>query len=632
MRPRNVFLFIMGSLKLLLSFWCWGLVALGCLSSCTESEPTAVEETTSGKAAKGIVRTADLEGKRAGFVAGSPCRDALVVLQPSVAEYPEFKDDTELLQAVRDGKIDAALVAEPVARQWAARYPSDLYCAFTYPDTENTYAAVARYAQSDTAKPQPEISSVAEAVGKKAGIWTGTVADNITRKYFPDSEYVQYTKMSDNVLALKNGKIDFFTLEEPQARLLQRQHPDLCLMSDDMLEGWDYAFAFSFEKREICEEFSQEIKKLMADGTVARLKEKWFSPTSEKNMPPLPKGSRGTLCIGTVPEVEPFTYIQNGEYVGLDLELSLIIAERLGYTVEFRMMDFASLAETLNSGKVDMVASCITVTEERKEQMLFAESHYRGGCVVVVRNLATEPQAALFSTAWWRGLWADLGTSFERTFVREERWKLVVEGLSITIIITLAAAVLGTALAFPLWLMRTSGSRMLRGISTTYISLMQGTPILVILMILYYIIFASVDINSIWVAIIGFGLNMSAYVGEMLRTGIDGVPKGQREASLALGFNRFQTFRKVVLPQALRQILPVYRGEFVSMLKMTSIVGYIAIEDLTKMSDIIRSRTYEAFFPLIATAVIYFLTAMALASFLNYIEYRLNPANRRKQG
>lgn len=479
---------------------------------------------------------------------------------------------------------------------------------------------------------QVEYDSVEELNGKRAAIWTGTVGDPMTRKCFPDSPGWQYTKVSDMMLALQNGKVDFFVMEEPQARFLQAQQPATCIMPNSLLVGWDYALAFSFEKRELCEAFSAEIRRLMQDGTVEKLKEKWFSiDESIKTMPVRKPGSKGTLRIGTVPEVEPFTYIKNGEYVGLDLELATAIAEKLGYSTEFVMLDFGSFIEALQAGKIDLMASCITVTEERKEKLLFADSHYAGGCVVMVRNIAAQNNAAA-GGSWLQETWSSLCTSFDRTFVRENRWKLVLEGLYVTIIITLISAVIGTILAFPVWLARTSASRVLRSCSTAYISLMQGTPIVVILMILYYVVFAKVDINSILVASIGFGLNMSAYVGEMLRTGIDGVPKGQREASLALGFTRLQTFRKVVLPQALRQILPVYRGEFINLLKTTSIVGYIAIQDLTKMSDIIRSRTYEAFFPLLATAVIYFLTAMLLASLLSYLEYRLNPKNRRNQG
>ena len=132
------------------------------------------------------------------------------------------------------------------------------------------------------------------------------------------------------------------------------------------------------------------------------------------------------------------------------------------------------------------------------------------------------------------------------------------------------------------------------------------------------------------VAVIGFSINFAAYVSEMMRTGIDAVDKGQHEAAVALGFNRFQVFSKITLPQALRHELPVFKGEFVSMLKMTSVVGYIAIQDLTKMSDIIRSRTYEAFFPLIATALIYFAIAYAMTALLSLVELKIDPKQRKR--
>jgi polar amino acid transport system substrate-binding protein len=161
-----------------------------------------------------------------------------------------------------------------------------------------------------------------------------------------------------------------------------------------------------------------------------------------------------------------------------------------------------------------------------------------------------------------------------------------------------------------------------------FVKIMQGTPMVVFLMIMYYVVFGGYDINPIIVAILAFALNEAAYMGEMMRTGIDAVDKGQTEAAYAMGFSPVQTFVKIVVPQAVRQILPVYTGEFVSLVKMTSVVGYIAIQDLTKMSDIIRSRTYEAFFPLIMTALIYFLVAWVLTSALSYLEYKIDPKKR----
>ena len=152
---------------------------------------------------------------------------------------------------------------------------------------------------------------------------------------------------------------------------------------------------------------------------------------------------------------------------------------------------------------------------------------------------------------------------------------------------------------------------------------------LVLLMIIYYVVFASVNINPVAVAIIAFGFNFAAYVSEMFRSSIESIDKGQNEAGVASGFTKVQTFIYIIMPQALRNVLPVYKGEFISLVKMTSVVGYIAVEDLTKASDIIRSRTFDAFFPLIMAAVIYILIAWLLTLALDYVEISVDPKRRR---
>ena len=152
----------------------------------------------------------------------------------------------------------------------------------------------------------------------------------------------------------------------------------------------------------------------------------------------------------------------------------------------------------------------------------------------------------------------------------------------------------------------------------------------VLLMIMFYIVFARTSISGVWVAVIGFGMNFGAYVSEMIRTGILAVDKGQMEAALALGYTKPHAFMKIVLPQAARHFLPVFQGEFISLVKMTSVVGYIAIQDLTKAGDIIRSRTYEAFFPLIAIAIVYFVIAWLLTRVLVALQNRFNPEKRKK--
>lgn len=148
---------------------------------------------------------------------------------------------------------------------------------------------------------------------------------------------------------------------------------------------------------------------------------------------------------------------------------------------------------------------------------------------------------------------------------------------------------------------------------------MRGVPILVFLMIMFYIIFAKTGISGTWIAIFAFSLNLAAYVSEMFRTGINSVDPGQTEAGRAMGFSKVKTFLLIVVPQAVKQILPVYKGEAISLIKNTSIVGYIAIQDLTKVSDIIRSRTFDAFFPLIVISIIYLILAWLLGLLLDYL-------------
>ena len=225
----------------------------------------------------------------------------------------------------------------------------------------------------------------------------------------------------------------------------------------------------------------------------------------------------------------------------------------------------------------------------------------------------------------------DIAQSFERNFIRENRWMLIVRGLGTTVLISVCAAVLGTIIGFGVCLLRRSGCRALAVIAKGYIRLLQGTPIMVLLMILYYLVFGSTSISGVLVSIIGFGLNFGAYVSEMMRTGIEAVDFGQVEAAKALGFSKTRTFAKITFPQAARHFLPVFKGEFISLVKMTSVVGYIAVQDLTKMSDIIRSRTYEAFFPLIVIAILYFLLAWVLTLALDRIQLRLDPKRRKRK-
>ena len=184
--------------------------------------------------------------------------------------------------------------------------------------------------------------------------------------------------------------------------------------------------------------------------------------------------------------------------------------------------------------------------------------------------------------------------SFYNNLIAEDRYRMILDGLQVTLIITICAALLGTMLGGLVCWMRMNHRAWLRQIAKVYIDLMRGTPVLVLLMIMYYVVMAPVDATGIVVAIVTFAMNTAAYISEMLRTAIQGIDRGQTEAGLALGFTQRQTFFRIVMPQVIKSVLPVYQGEVISLLKGTSIVGYIAVADMTRPDTL---ANFRCFFP-----------------------------------
>ena len=222
---------------------------------------------------------------------------------------------------------------------------------------------------------------------------------------------------------------------------------------------------------------------------------------------------------------------------------------------------------------------------------------------------------------------------FYLNFIKDDRCKYIVEGLGVTLQITFAAVIIGIVLGFLVAVVRatydkTGKLKVLNWICNVYLTVFRGTPIVVQLMIIYYVIFASMDISKVVAAILAFGINSGAYVAEIIRSGIMSIDNGQFEAGRSLGFNYIQTMWHIVLPQALKNVLPALGNEFIVLLKETSVSGYIALQDLTKGGDIIRSRTYDAFMPLIAVALIYLVMVMVFSKLLEVLERRLRNSER----
>ncbi|NLN65208.1 MAG: amino acid ABC transporter permease [Clostridiaceae bacterium] len=217
---------------------------------------------------------------------------------------------------------------------------------------------------------------------------------------------------------------------------------------------------------------------------------------------------------------------------------------------------------------------------------------------------------------------------FTNNFITDNRWKYLWDGLGVTLKVTFFAVLIGILLGFTIAIIRsthdkTGKLKILDFFCRVYLTVIRGTPVVVQLLIIYFVIFASVNIDKVLVAIIAFGINSGAYVAEIVRSGIMSIDQGQMEAGRSLGFNYVQTMYYIILPQAFKNVLPALANEFIVLLKETSVSGFIALQDLTKGGDIIRGRTYDALMPLLAVALIYLVIVVLLSKGVEMMERRL---------
>jgi polar amino acid transport system substrate-binding protein len=501
---------------------------------------------------------------------------------------------------------------------------------------------------SDTVSPGEVISELRHINGKRVGVLTGSAGDHAARKRFPNASIMDMNASADAALAIKSNKADAFVYDKSVLLNLAEKNPELVILEEPVAK-LEVAAAIKKDNKALLADMNRVLSDLKKDGTLQRLQKKWIESKdgAQRQLPPTATTPvKGVLRLGTSAIIEPFSYQANGKIIGLDIELGNLIGERLGKRVEIFDMQFESLIPALHSGKIDFAMSNFNVTEERKKLVNFSLPYIENDISALVRRgktsdaATTSPKPIIAGvpdgTAAETRLTAPtflqgVAESFQSNIITEKRYLLIWDGLRVTFLISILSSIFGTLLGALVCYMRMSKSFLLNQPAKIYISVLRGTPVLVLLMLIFYVAFASININPVLVAVIAFGMNFAAYAAEIFRAGIENVDKGQTEAGIAMGFTKVNTFLFIVLPQAVRQILPVYKGEFISLVKMTSIVGYIAVQDLTKASDIIRSRTFDAFFPLFMVAILYFLISWILTQSLEYLERATDPKRRRKQ-
>jgi polar amino acid transport system substrate-binding protein len=475
-----------------------------------------------------------------------------------------------------------------------------------------------------------KMSKLDDIADKRVGVFSGTIHDGFVAKKYPKAQIFRYDGSADMMLSLKTGKIDAAMFDAITAGLILKRNPDLGLLSDDVL-SMELGVGFNKNNPELRDEFNAFMKEIRKNGTYDEMHKRWFTEDAEEAKMPVitnnPSGKKLTVAVSV--DDLPYVAYMNGDYAGFDIEMIKRFAEHGKYNLEFMQMEFPSLIAALAAGKADMITDGICINAERAKQINFSDSYafFKTSVIAAKKNLAgyKDEVAAPIKKSFFKSV----SESFYSNIILENRYLLILDGLKVTILISILAALFGTLIGGLICFMKMSKNKIVSLTANLYISLIRGTPVLVLLMIIFYVIFASVNINPVIVAVIAFGINFGAYVSEMFRTSIESIDKGQNEAGIASGFTKVQTFIHIIMPQAIRQVLPVYKGEFISLVKMTSIVGYIAVQDLTKASDIIRSRTFDAFFPLLMAAFLYIIIAGLLTWALSYVEISVDPKRKR---
>jgi polar amino acid transport system substrate-binding protein len=464
------------------------------------------------------------------------------------------------------------------------------------------------------------ITSLEDLAGKTVGVPSGSVFSQVLAEEFPETTVASYASYSDILAALQRGMIDAYVTDLSTVGEQMDADESLYYLDEALCEE-DCGFIMRQDNTALAAEVNEALGELREEGVLDALEEKWFERDGETvtiEHDPDADTSKGTLQVVTSADLQPIAFIQDGEIVGYDIELITRVAEKLGYAVEFTNVAFTGVLTSVVTGKYDIGVGGITVTEERAESVLFSDPVYTTNAVVVSREAATEQTSTLSS----------LKDSFQRTFITENRWKLIVNGLKVTVEIAVAAMIIGSVLGFFFSIVLRSKRPVLRKLGRGFSTLLGGMPIVIILMIFYYLIFSKSSLSAVVIGIFAFSMDFGNAVAGLLNTGIAAVDPGQLEAAEAMGYNKWQIFYKITFPQAAKQMAGQFNGAVISLVKGTSVVGYITVQDLTKAGDIIRSRTYEAFFPLIAVAVIYFLIAHLIVMIVKRFEVRLDPKRR----
>ncbi len=477
------------------------------------------------------------------------------------------------------------------------------------------------------------------------GCPTGTLDDYVVKENFPNARLAYGNSMEVMPVMLESRMIDAYLTRIITLPYVFENHPELTFFPDTVYSLSPAFFSSNDSKgHDLVDKFDKFYDDLCEKGEYSKIREKWESYSEDDKTKVMPDlnftGENGVLNVAVSMANYPYDYLDGKEEKGLYLELVERFCAENGYIPKYYTVELSAAVIGVQSGKYDLYAGDVSASSELKESVAFTKDFEVSEEVAVVRKSSVAPdvlknnesrmeeayitrirQSDSFGQAVWN--------SVNKTLIREQRWKMLAKGLLITIALSVCSALLGTAAGICICYLIRQKSAVLNKIGNAYIVLFERIPVLVLLLLTNYLVLGKINLPPFWICVISFALNYAAFMADMTGRGIESIPKGQFLAAISLGYGKARAFKKIILPQVIYRVFPEYRMQLVTLVNTTALAGYISVQDITKVAEIIKSRTFEEIFPLVLTAAIYFLMAGLLVAGLKLIVRRVDPKFRR---
>lgn len=470
-----------------------------------------------------------------------------------------------------------------------------------------------------------KITSLDDLKNAKIGAWSSSAYELNARKFFPDAQYIYLNTLSDLIQNLQQHKIDAFVIGKSYIKNIQMDGVKIDCLPQNL---GDVPIGYIFTKNEKGEnlraQMNEFIEKAQNDGTIDALKIKWFeSPEDQRTFKKSAlTGENGTLIAETdAVTAPPFIYLRDREPVGFEMELFDKFCAEYGYNYEIKISVFETMLMDVSLGKADLGINGIEILPEREESANFSMPTFINETVAAVNP----------ENANEENFFAEIKSRVEKSLIPEDRWKMFLEGAITTLFITILSIIFGTLLGFAVYMLYRENFSLPNKIINFGVRILQGMPTVVMLLFFYYIVFGNVQIAPSFISAVVFSIILGVSVFIILKSGAESISRGQIEAALSLGFSERRAFIKFILPQIVNNIFQPYQQALNMILLETAVVGYISVQDLTKMADLISARTYDAFVPIILIALIYLLLSKLLMKITDRIARRLNPKNRKRE-